>query len=113
MTEGSKRMMKDHPWPGPSHDLPDSLFHLRPVAMDGTFLASGLILAETASVQAAMGIVQQLPAAGAQFGMSFALPAIEAYHLLHYRLFFLYVSASHRYRYNSFPFLVAHAFLRA
>ena len=106
MTEGSKRMMEDHPWPGPSHDLPDSLFHLRPVAMDGTFLASGLILAETASVQTAMGIVQQ------QFGMSFALPAIEAYHLLHHRLFFLYVSA-HRYRYNSFPFLVAHAFLRA
>ena len=59
MSDGCKWMIEYHPWPWPSHDLPDSFLHLRPIAMDGTFLASGFFIAVTAAVKSAVGIIQQ------------------------------------------------------
>ena len=65
MSDSCKGMIEYHPWPRPSHDLPDSFLHLRAVAMDGAFLAGGFLLAVTTAVQSAMGIIQQFSAARA------------------------------------------------
>ena len=80
--------------------------------MYGTFFASGFVFPKTASVETAVGIVQQFPATWTQFGMSFMLTAKQVYHLLYHHLLFLYASILHRYKYNSFSFLVAHTFFR-
>ena len=48
------------------------------------FLASRLTLTITASVKAAVSIIQQFPTRWAELGMSFALLAIQTYHLLYY-----------------------------
>ena len=80
--------------------------------MYGTFFASGFVFPKTASDETAVGIVQQFPATWTQFGMSFMLTAKQVYHLLYHHLLFLYASILHRYKYNSFSFLVAHTFFR-
>ena len=80
--------------------------------MYGTFFASGFVFPKTASVETAVGIVQQFPATWTQFGMSFMLTAKQVYHLLYHHLLFLYASILHRYKYNSFSFLVAHTFFK-
>ena len=80
--------------------------------MYGTFFASGFVFPKTASVETAVGIVQQFPATWTQFGMSFMLTAKQVYHLFHHHLLFLYASILHRYKYNSFSFLVAQTFFR-
>ena len=95
MPDGCKGMIEYHPRSCPSHDHPYSFLHFRTVAMCGAFLAGGLILTVTASVQSVVGIIQQFPAVRAQLVMSFILPAIQAYHLLHHRLFFLYAFVWH------------------
>ena len=48
------------------------------------FLASRLTLTITASVKAPVSIIQQFPTLWAELGMSFALLAIQTYHLLYY-----------------------------
>ena len=59
MFDGCNWMVDNHSWPRPSHHHPDTLFHFWSIAMHRTFLAGGLLLAKTASVKSAMGIVQQ------------------------------------------------------
>ena len=59
MFDSCDRMVDNHSWPWPSHYHSDTLFHLRTIAMHRTFLASGLLLAKTASVESSVGIVQQ------------------------------------------------------
>lgn len=59
MFDSCNWMVDNHSWPRPSHHHPDTLFHLRTIAMHRTFLAGGLLLAKTASVESAVGIVQQ------------------------------------------------------
>ena len=95
MFDGCNWMVDNHSWPRPSHYYPDTLFHLRTIAMHRTFLAGGLLLAKTASVESAVGIVQQFLATWAQFVISFASPAIQTNHLLHHCLFFFNASMLH------------------
>ena len=59
MFDGCNWMVDNHSWPRPSHYHSDTLFHLWSIAMHRTFLAGGLLLAKTASVESAVGIVQQ------------------------------------------------------
>ena len=59
MFDGCNWMVDNHSWPRPSHYHSDTLFHLWSIAMHRTFLAGVLLLAKTASVESAVGIVQQ------------------------------------------------------
>ena len=59
MFDSCNWMIDNHSGPRPSHHHSDTLFHFRSIAMHRTFLAGGLLLAKTASVKSAMGIVQQ------------------------------------------------------
>lgn len=59
MFDGCNWMVDNHSWSRPSHYYPDTLFHLWSIAMHRTFLACGFVLAKTASVESAVGIVQQ------------------------------------------------------
>ena len=59
MFDGCNWMVDNHSWPRPSHYHSDTLFHFRSIAMHRTFLAGVLLLAKTASVESAVGIVQQ------------------------------------------------------
>ena len=92
MFDGCNWMVDNHSWPRPSHYYPDTLLHLWSIAMHRTFLAGGFLLAKTASVKSAMGIVQQFLATWAQIVMPLVFPAIQAYHLLHHCFLFLYTS---------------------
>lgn len=92
MLDGSKGMMDNHSWARPAHNLLDVLFHFRAIAMDGAFLAGGFVGTVTASVKAAVGIVQQLSATWAKCSVLFALLAIQAYHQLYHGFFFCYAS---------------------
>lgn len=65
MSDGGKGMMENHSGARPTHDLPDSFLHLRPIAMDGAFLAGRLVLTVTAPVKSSVGIIQQPLAAWA------------------------------------------------
>ena len=58
MPDWSEWMIYYHPWPRPTHDLPDFLLHIWSIAMCGAFLAGRLILTVTASVKPSMGIIQ-------------------------------------------------------
>ena len=58
------RMIENHTWAGPTHDLLHLLAHLRFVAMDGTLLAGTLAVAELAPREPRMGILKQLHARG-------------------------------------------------
>lgn len=98
MSDCGKRMIENHSWSRPSHDRYDALLHFRPVAMYGTFPASGLFLAVTTSAKSVVGVIQQFLAVGTQFGVSLVSSAVQAYHLFHHGHFFLYASF-HRYMY--------------
>lgn len=63
--------------------------------MYGAFLAGRLILAVAASVQSAVGIIQQFPACWTQLGIPFTFSAVQTYHLLYHGLLFLYASIVH------------------
>ena len=95
MFDSCNWMVDNHSWSRPSHYNSDTLFHLWPIAMHRAFLACGLLLAKTASVESALGIVQQCLAAWAKCSISFIFPAIQTYHLLHHRLFFFNASVIH------------------
>ena len=90
--DGCHGMIEHHPWPRPSHDIPDALLHLRTVAMDGAFLACRFPFAVTAPVQSGMGILQQFTTFRAHLAVAFLFPAIQAYHLFHDLLFFRYTT---------------------
>ena len=95
MFDSCNWMVDNHSWSRPSHYNSDTLFHLWPIAMHRAFLACGLMLAITASVESAVGIIQQCLAAWAKCSISFIFPAIQTYHLLHHRLFFFNASMLH------------------
>lgn len=63
MFDSCNWMVDNHSWSRPSHYNSDTLFHLWPIAMHRAFLACGLMLAITASVEPAVGIIQQTQAA--------------------------------------------------
>ena len=54
--------MEYHPRPAESHHCPDSLTHIRTVAVQRTLVALCLGVSELAAVQPSQGIIQQLPA---------------------------------------------------
>ena len=58
MLDSCYRVVDNHPGARPSHYHSDTLFHLRSIAMHRTFLAGRLVLAITASLKSAMGIIQ-------------------------------------------------------
>ena len=95
MPDGGKWVVEYHPWARPTHDLPNSFLHLRSIAMCRAFLASRLTLTITASVKAAVSIIQQFPTRWAELGMSFALLAIQTYHLLYYYFLILNMYSIH------------------
>ena len=95
MPDGSYRMIEYHSRPRPSHDHSYLFLHLRSVAVYGALLAGRLMLPVTASVQSAVGIVQQFPALRTQFGMAFMFPAIQTNHLLDHRFFLLFATVIH------------------
>ena len=51
MLDGSYRVIPNHSRPRPSHHFAHSFFHLRAIAVDGTLLASWLVLAKPAAFQ--------------------------------------------------------------
>ena len=71
--------------------------------MHRAFLACWFMLAITASVESAAGIVQQCLAAWAKCSISFMFPAVQTYHLLHHRLFFFNASVIHLSYSHSYP----------
>ena len=95
MPDGSYRMIEYHSRSRPSHDPSYLFLHLRSVAVYGALLAGWLMLPVTASVQSAVGIVQQFPALRTQFGMAFMFPAIQTNHLLDHRFFFIFATVIH------------------
>ena len=58
MLDSCYRVVDNHPGARPSHYHSDTLFHIRSIAMHRTFLAGRLVLAITASLKSAMGIIQ-------------------------------------------------------
>ena len=95
MPDGSYRMIEYHSRSRPSHDPSYLFLHLRSVAVYGALLAGWLMFPVPASVQSAVGIVQQFPALRTQFGMAFMFPAIQTNHLLDHRFFFLFATVIH------------------
>ena len=90
MSDGGNRMVEYHSRPRPPHDYSYAFLHVGSVTVDGTFLACRFLLAVSASVQSAVGIVEQLLTFPAQAAVAFLLVAIETYHLLYHRFFFVY-----------------------
>ena len=76
-------MIQQHPRSGPPHDHAYAPAHLRTVAVDRAFLASGLGVAELAPFETAESVVTEFLALGAQGHVALFLSAVEAYHLLH------------------------------
>ena len=95
MPDGSYRMIEYHSRSRPSHDPSYLFLHLRSVAVYGALLAGWLMFPVPASVQSAVGIVQQFPALRTQFGMAFMFPAIQTNHLLDHRFFFIFATVIH------------------
>ena len=62
MFDSRYRMINHHPRPSPAHNGADTLPHFIIVAVDGTFAASGLVVAETAAVEAIESVVEQFAA---------------------------------------------------
>ena len=67
MPDRRHRMVKHHPRAGPAHDGADALLHVFAVAVDGTLLACGFVLAEFAAVQPLEGVIQKFGAPAAEF----------------------------------------------
>ena len=84
MPDRRHRMVKHHPRAGPAHDGADALLHVFAVAVDGTLLACGFVLAEFAAVQPLEGVIQKFGAPAAEF----FVPAIHSYHQSDNFLFF-------------------------
>lgn len=76
-------MIQQHPWSSPTHDHAYAPAHLRTVAVDRAFLASGLGGTELAPFEAVESVVTEFLALGAQGHVALFLSAVEAYHLLH------------------------------
>ena len=74
------RVEKYHPGAGKAHHLAHALTHVRLVAMDWTFAASTLSLAELAVVQTAVGIFKKQFAVIAQAAVPLFVTAIYFYH---------------------------------
>ncbi len=83
-------MIYNHSRSCPAHDCPYTLFHLRLVAVDGTFLARWLSAAVAAMVQPADGIIRKFPAFRAERPVPFMPPAVHAYHQSDDNLLFFY-----------------------
>ena len=90
MFDGGNGVIEHHSRTCPTHHFAYALPHLGPVAMDGAFLTSGLVIAELAMPEPCIGILQQLRARRTQILVPLLPPAIEPYHLLHHLLFFRY-----------------------
>ena len=73
--------MEYHPRAAESHNGPDSLAHIRTVAVDRTLVALGLVVSEPASVQSGYGVIQQFPALITQFRAAVVLPAPQFNHM--------------------------------
>ena len=74
------RVEKYHPGAGKAHHLAHALTHVGLVAMDWTFAASTLSLAELAVVQTAVGIFKKQFAVIAQAAVPLFVTAIYFYH---------------------------------
>ena len=86
--EGCHGMIENHPWSDPSHDVFDLCLHVRTIAMHGALFASRLVLSESASVQATVGIIQQSLTLRAERMIPFLLATVDSNHLLDHLLFF-------------------------
>lgn len=73
-------MIEYHPRSAESHNGPDSLAHIRTVAVDRTLVALGLVVSELASVQSGNGVVQQFPALITQLRAAVVLPTPQLNH---------------------------------
>ena len=51
MLDGGNRVIPNHSRPRPAHHFAHSFFHLRAIAVDGTLLASWLVLAKPAAFE--------------------------------------------------------------
>ena len=74
-------MIEYHPRSAESHNGPDSLAHIRTVAVDRTLVALGLGVSELTAVQSGNGVVQQFPALITQFKAAVVLPAPQLNHM--------------------------------
>ena len=73
--------MEYHPRAAEPHHCPDSLTHIRTVAVHRTLVAFGLVVSELTSVQPCEGIIQQFPALTTQLGATVVLPAPQLNHM--------------------------------
>ena len=85
-------MIEYHPRSAESHNGPDSLAHIRTVAVDRTLVALGLVVSELASVQSGNGVVQQFPALITQLRAAVVLPTPQLNHMPDRLLFPIYAS---------------------
>ena len=85
-------MIEYHPRSAESHNNPDSLTHIRTVAVDRTLVALGLVVSEPASVQSGNGVVQQFPALITQLRAAVVLPTPQLNHMPDRLLFPIYAS---------------------
>ncbi len=74
-------MAVGHTRAGKAHDLPHSLAHALAVAMDRTFVADRFVLMKRAVVQAAVRVIQELPAIRAKYRLRVVMcAAVDAHH---------------------------------
>ncbi len=66
VTQGHQRVGQGHARAGIAHHHPDTLTHIRPVAVDRAARAAGLALLVGASLQPRQGVIQHGAAFGAQ-----------------------------------------------
>ena len=85
-------MMEYHPGAAESHHCPDSLTHIRTVAVHRTLVTFGFGISELASVQSGNGVVKQFPALTAQLRAAVVLPAPQLNHMPNRFLFPIYAS---------------------
>ena len=83
MPDGLDGVIEYHPRASPAHHLSHALTHSGLVAVDGAFLAGGLVVAKLAAVEASFGIAEQLGALSAQSIVLLAAPTIKLYHQGH------------------------------
>lgn len=75
--------MENHTGSGIPHHRPDTLPHVRPVAMDPAFGTRRLIRRQGAPVQPPPGVFNERPALRAGHGPFMVSPAVKADHLFH------------------------------
>ena len=74
-------MIQEHPRTAEAHDCADSLTHVWTVAVHGTFVTLGLVIAEPAVFQTGQRIVKQCPALTAQILPAVVPPAPQSDHM--------------------------------